>query len=57
MSLAVSVLQKNSEGCLFCLRPMSDASNASLSCCKKSIFDTLTTYEKESVLSYALLNY
>jgi hypothetical protein len=31
VSLAVSVLQKNSTGCLFCFRPSSDASIASRS--------------------------
>jgi hypothetical protein len=34
VSLAVSVLQKNSVGCLFCFRPSSDASIASRSYCK-----------------------
>lgn len=34
VSLAVRVLQKNSTGCLLCLRPRSDASNASLSYCE-----------------------
>ena len=34
VSLAVRVLQKNSPGCLLCLRPMSDASRASLSYCR-----------------------
>lgn len=38
VSLAVRVLQKNSEGCLLCLRPMSDASIASLSYCRKHKF-------------------
>lgn len=33
MSLAVRVLQKNSVGCLFCLRPISDAKIASFSYC------------------------
>jgi hypothetical protein len=37
VSLAVRVLQKNSEGCLLCLRPKSDASNASLSYCRTAI--------------------
>lgn len=37
VSLAVRVLQKNSEGCLLCLRPMSDASIASFSYCGTEI--------------------
>lgn len=34
VSLAVRVLQKNSAGCLFCLRPISDKSKASWSYCR-----------------------
>lgn len=41
VSLAVRVLQKNSTGCLLCLRPRSDASNASLSYCKMVIVHAL----------------
>jgi hypothetical protein len=43
VSLAVSVLQKNSTGCLFCFRPSSDASIASRSywsCMRRCYFFT-----------------
>jgi len=41
VSLAVRVLQKNSVGWRFCLRPKSDASIASLSYCRRDKWDNL----------------
>lgn len=49
MSLAVRVLQKNSVGCLFSFRPISEASNASLSYC--------THLDNLAKISFKVLNF
>lgn len=46
VSLAVRVLQKNSAGCLFCLRPISDKSKASWSYCRIKKFVSYNLWEE-----------